>query len=511
MLEKEILLDNQYIIKENKGQGYTAKVFLVEDRKTKKNYAAKILIGKDEYFDNEKEILELLKDKKVPNIVNIINSGNGPITLGDSSLNRKYLILEYAEKGDLCRYINGLRPLKEIHGKILFKKILTAVQQLHNNGVYHRDLKTKNILLDNKYNPMICDFGFSTNIKSNLKDELGTAHSAAPEIYKHFYDGERVDIFALGVILFNLVTGQYAFEEASPKDNNYRLIMIKMHKQFWKKVSKIINTDISDEFKELYVKMIAFRPLGRPTIEEILKDEWMKEINEKSDKEIEDIESEIYEDFLGREKIIKDSLTNKKTTLKSDKNNEIKEDTKGGSEDENNDFKYNLIPKKFREGKYLEYCNEIIGDLNPVKFMNDLTQKLKDENKNKEREYDCNIEPNEYKLKFKATFKKIIKVENDEEIDENIKQELEKLKLEEKEENEKEEIENEEEEDDEDEDNKRGIFIRDCIIKIELYEYDEKKYLLRYVRKSGELDDFYKLLKYINNGVDEICNSNLKF
>ncbi len=242
-------------------------------------------------------------------------------------------------------------------------------------------MKTENILLDNKYNPIICDFGFSTFIKTGLKEHVGSYCYAAPELFDFFdkynlkpYNGEKVDIFALGVILFNLVTGKYAFRFKKKTDPGYKDIYInikeKNYPSFWKLVSKNIN-EVKEEFKELYVKMIAYKPAERPSIEKILKDKWLEEINKKSDKEIEDIEAEIYEDFLERESY----LINKKTTIinKENKNNEIKEDTKGGSEDENNDFKYNLIPKKFREGKYLEYYNEIIGDLNPVKFMNDLT------------------------------------------------------------------------------------------------------------------------------------------
>ena len=493
-MSKGDIIENRYIIKiENIGKGLTSKVSIVEDKETKKYYAIKILKDKfyEQNFDIEKEVLQLLKDKKIPNVINLISSGE--------FCTEKYLILDLAQKGHLYNFIN-VRPLKETYAKIFFKKILEAVKNLHNNGVYHRDLKTENILLDNKYNPIICDFGFSTFIKTGLKEHVGSYCYAAPELFDFFdkynlkpYNGEKVDIFALGVILFNLVTGKYAFRFKKKTDPGYKDIYInikeKNYPSFWKLVSKNIN-EVKEEFKELYVKMIAYKPAERPSIEKILKDKWLEEINKKSDKEIEDIEAEIYEDFLERESY----LINKKTTIinKENKNNEIKEDTKGGSEDENNDFKYNLIPKKFREGKYLEYYNEIIGDLNPVKFMNDLTQKLKEENENKEREYDCNIEPNEYKLKFKVTFEQ---VENAEKIDENIKQELEKLKLEEKEENEEEE---------ENEDNNRGIIRKDCSIQIELYENDDKKYLLRYVRKSGDLYDFYKLLKYINNCIDSI-------
>ena len=65
---------------------------------------------------------------------------------------------------------------------------------------------------------MLSDFGFSTITKSGLRECLGSLPYTAPEIYKQFYDGEKVDIFALGVILFNLVTGTFGFDRALKLD-----------------------------------------------------------------------------------------------------------------------------------------------------------------------------------------------------------------------------------------------------------------------------------------------------
>ena len=520
-MSKEILIDNKYKIKEKKGSGHSAKIYKVEDKETGKNYAMKIF-EEDDDFDNEKEILEILKERKIPNVVNLIGSGKEEMDLGEGPSQKKYLIIEYMENGDLCQYIK-IGPLKEIHAKLIFKKILITVQSLHKNEVYHRDLKTQNILLNSKFNPMICDFGFSTITKSNLKDFLGTDNYAAPEIYDLSYDGEKVDIFALGVILFNLVTGTIGFKYAVKEEKNvynkykfkvdpfYKLIAFKVYKIFWKYISPRIK-EVSEEFKKLYVKIVAYEPRERPTIQQILEDEWMKEINDKSEKEIKELESEIHKDFSERKNIIEKSLTHKETNITNEDNNnnndnEITGETRGSSEDAKKDFESDILPKLFKEGKYLEYYNVIIGDLNPVKFMNNLTKKLRKEKENKIREYDCEIEPSEYKLKFKATFKK--REYENEEIEESIKKELEKLNLDEEKEIKKEKKEEEEEEQDEQEEqeeNDDDIFKQVCSIKIELYEYGDKKHLLRYVRKKGELDEFYDLVKFINSCVDDILN-----
>ena len=317
-MARKVIIDKKYIRKEFKEKGGTSSVYIVEDKKTKKIYAAKILSSHSSLFYNEKDMLELLKDKNIPNIINLIDSGDGDIINGNSIYKKQYLILEYAEKGDLSQYINLTgKPLKETHAKLFFSKILKAVQLIHKNGICHRDLKTANILLDNKFFPKICDFGFATFIEKKLREELGTHEYAAPEIYKGYYDGEKVDIFALGVILFNLVTGKYGFTEAKTTNTFYKLIMLKNYSTFWDKYIKI--DGLSEEFKNLFVKMVAYNPFKRPTIEEILKDEWMEEINKKNEKEIDDIELEIYNDFLERERIVNDS-TKKKVQIESDYN-----------------------------------------------------------------------------------------------------------------------------------------------------------------------------------------------
>ena len=253
MSEKEEKIENKYIKREQKGSGLTSKVFRVEEINTNKIYAAKIFEENNyfNYFKNEKQILELLKDKNVPNIINII-------TGGEISSEKKYLILEYAQKGDLSRFIN-INPLKEIHAKLLFKKIAEIVQNLHNNGVYHRDIKTENILLDEKFNLFISDFGFSTTEKVSSK-KVGTYCYAAPEIFRNStLDCQKVDIFALGVTLFNLVTSTYGFDEAQSSDKFYSLIASKRYPKYWEETSTIIKNTISEEFKNLYLKMVAYR------------------------------------------------------------------------------------------------------------------------------------------------------------------------------------------------------------------------------------------------------------
>ena len=88
--------------------------------------------------------------------------------------------------------------------------------------------------------------------------------------------------------------------------------MLKHYDIFWKKNTQVKN--VSKEFKKLFEKMVSFKSLERPSIEEILDSEWMKEIKniEKDEKKLKDLELEVYKDFLERENIIKSATQKEK-------------------------------------------------------------------------------------------------------------------------------------------------------------------------------------------------------
>ena len=282
----------------------TANVFKVKDILTNEVYAAKIYKNANIYFNREIEILNTIKEEKNQNIINIIENSN--LTSQLSTKHKNYIILEYASKGELYNYINYTgNGLKEKYCKVIFYKILKGIQALHNAGICHRDLKLQNILLDDNFNPKICDFGFATFCNEYLTEFLGTLNYVAPEIILNKpYNGFKVDIFSLGVILLNLATCKIGFLEASKFDQYYRLIINEKYEKYWNKVGKEINK-VSKELKNLYIKMVSPNPESRPTIEEILNDEWMKEINVLNIDEFEKLENEIREELLNIEEKLK--------------------------------------------------------------------------------------------------------------------------------------------------------------------------------------------------------------
>ena len=138
----------------------------------------------------------------------------------------------------------------------------------------HRDLKLENILVDNGLQLKIADFGFATYKKiSKLTSYRGTKTYMAPEIKEgKTYDGRATDIFSAGVILFIIVLGIFPFSEAKKDEYYYKLIYEGKLEKYWKKTG---GENLSEDFKDLVLKMLAYNPAKRPTIDEIKKHPYM--------------------------------------------------------------------------------------------------------------------------------------------------------------------------------------------------------------------------------------------
>ena len=159
---------------------------------------------------------------------------------------------------------------------------MNGLHYMHSKGYAHRDIKPENILLARDFALKLADFGFSCLVKGKdnsgiLHTKLGTEGYMAPEIPTKNYEGTRVDIFAAGVILFIMYAGNPPFEKAAPNDPYYRLLKEKNYAVFWKAHSRRRKVNFfNDQFKDLFVKMVAFDPSERPKIEEIASHPWVK-------------------------------------------------------------------------------------------------------------------------------------------------------------------------------------------------------------------------------------------
>ena len=490
MLNTQGQIGSKYIIKELIDEGLTAKVYLVEDKETKKEYAAKIF-KKLKNVDPTIEIYYLNKLKKInnQNIINIIDAGEDEI-IGVEKNSKKvnYIILEYATYGKIYDYIIN-KGLGELYGKILFSKIINGIQACHNNGICHRDLKLQNILFDKDFNPKISDFGFACQNDTNLKEILGTEPYMPPEIIKQkekpnkekvisqifHYDGFKVDIFCLGALLIQIVTGHSGFETATPSDMLYTKLY-NHSDNYWKIFNKKYpEITLSEEFKDLYFKLIRVNPMTRPNIEDILKDIWFKEINKMNKEKLEKLEQEMREIFINLVPVIK-------------KKSQITASTKGKTSDKDqqnrsNDKQIyyitniNLEPEYINIPLNMNYCIKIKGYLDPIEFMNSLCNEI-----NKKYGKDnCFIEFDKNILKFSVTFEKD---EENYEITEEEKEELKKLGI---------DYENMK---DDDESN-------DLVIQVKLYKTPEI-YALKFIHEKGNRNEFLDNFDIISDLVKKI-------
>lgn len=482
--EENSIINGKYKILEKKGRGASATVFLTEDETTQKQYAVKVLKEITPTFQNEITILKKIASLNNPSIVNLIEYGEGPIKMASKPETKKqYLVLEYASKGELFDYLYySQKGLKEKYAKLIFQKILKGVKAIHDAGFCHRDLKMQNILVDDKFNPKICDFGFASDLKGKdgsglLTDYLGTMNYAAPEIFLNRpYKGVKVDIFSLGVVLLNLATCKIGFIQATRKDKYYKNIMVRRYERYWDSVKSQIG-EISPELKQLYIKMVSFNPDERPNIEDILnKEPWMQEIKNLSEEEYKSLEEEVYEDFKEREIKVKENNLN----LESESNDDIYlSGNRGIGEDDTIYFDLDINPKLcLRTGLNMNNYIKINGNLKPNNFLNKIANTI-----NSKFEDKVSIDANKEKLKFNVTFENADEEEEDEnenEKDTKLEEELDKLCLEEG----NEECENE-------------IERKQSVIQIKLFESMNGGYLLRFVKKGGEIEDYHKNLNSI--------------
>ena len=302
------ILDNKYIIEQYLDYGGHSEVYKVKDITSNKIYALKLFNEKDVSFENEIKINKIIKGYGNQNYIKFIDSSNGKSEFS-------YIVLEFASKGSVLNFITyNNKGLNEKLCKFLFTKILIIVQSLHKIGICHRDLKLENFLFDgDNFNIKISDFGLSSQIiKDNKgkpqkqKGEVGTSFCKAPEMYiKENYDGEKADIFSLGVILFNIRTGKMGFKEAKEDNKYYKYIKEGKTKVYWQKIEKNMKiNDLTEEFKNLFIKIVTYNPEIRPSIEEIYNDIWLKEIRDLNDKELKDYDKELIKELKMREQLL---------------------------------------------------------------------------------------------------------------------------------------------------------------------------------------------------------------
>ncbi len=211
----------------------------------------------------EIKLMEKMKHQSIVKLYEVIDT-------------EKYVILvmEYVGGGSLHGYLKSKsnRRLDEKEGRRIFLQVLEAIRYCHSRCITHRDIKLENLLLDDNLNIKIIDFGFSTCIPNEKKIKIfcGTPSYMAPEIVqKTEYSGPPADMWALGVLLFTILSGTFPYRGATDKEL-YRKISRAEYK-----LPSDVETTLSFEAKDLIRRLFTIDANVRPSGKEILVDSWI--------------------------------------------------------------------------------------------------------------------------------------------------------------------------------------------------------------------------------------------
>ena len=224
--------------------------------------------SRDAYL-KEKEFFE--KNQNFQNIVRVYDYGQ--ITnRKDPYFGHYYLVMEYAEKGDLVNYIEQQNN-NENEAKKLITQILNGYEEINKCGFIHRDLKPENILIMDDNTLKITDFGFCEKMNCVSSKIIGTDGYMPPEVLKNEnLIPQEIDVFSLGVILFLLVAGEFPFGEPNKEDEFYKYIIDENWEEYWKLVDS--KNNFSQDLKTLIQGMICYEPNKRFNNEKIKSSKW---------------------------------------------------------------------------------------------------------------------------------------------------------------------------------------------------------------------------------------------
>ncbi len=219
-------LDGRYEIIEIIGVGGMAVVYKAFDNIENKIVAVKIL--KDEYISNEDFRRRFKNESKAiavlshPNIVKVFDVSYGDIL--------QYIVMEYVDGITLKEYIEQQGVIDTREAVYFVTQILRALQHAHDKGIVHRDIKPQNIMLISDGTIKVTDFGIARMSRSETRtmtgEAIGSIHYISPEQVKGGVTDAKADIYSVGVVLYEMLTGRLPFDS----DNTAQLILMQIQK-----------------------------------------------------------------------------------------------------------------------------------------------------------------------------------------------------------------------------------------------------------------------------------------
>lgn len=260
-------LDGRYEIHELLGVGGMAYVYKAYDNIEKRWVAIKILkeelAGNSDFlrrFRNESKAIAVLSH---PNIVKVYD-----VSFGDRI---QYIVMEYIDGITLKQYIEQQGEIKWREALYFTVQILRALQHAHEKGIIHRDIKPQNIMLLEDGTIKVTDFGiarFSQAETQTMTDKaIGSVHYIAPEQARGGYINDKADIYSVGVMLYEMLTGQLPFVA----DNAVSVAIMQMQAE--PTPPSRINPSIPKGLEEITMHAMEKNPAQRfPSAADMLED-----------------------------------------------------------------------------------------------------------------------------------------------------------------------------------------------------------------------------------------------
>lgn len=260
-------LDGRYELLELIGVGGMADIYKAKDITEDRIVAVKILknefAGSEDFlrrFRNESKAIALLSH---PNIVKIYDVG-----FTDKI---QFIVMEYIDGITLTEYIERQGVLKWRDAVHFTLQILKALQHAHDRGIVHRDIKSQNVMLMSDGTIKVMDFGiarFNRETDKTISEKaIGSVHYISPEQARGDITDEKSDIYSVGVMLYEMLTGQKPFDGDNP------VSIALMHMQSQPKRPTEINSSIPEGLEEIVIKAMQKEPSKRyQTAGEMIKD-----------------------------------------------------------------------------------------------------------------------------------------------------------------------------------------------------------------------------------------------
>lgn len=261
------IFGGRYEVLERIGAGGMAIVYKAKDLLLNRVVTIKVL--REQFVTDEDFIRRFRREAQSaaslshPNIVSIYDVGKD----GDT----EYIVMEYVEGRNLKEIIREYAPLSTDQAINLARQITGAIQNAHENHIIHRDIKPHNILVTAEGNVKVTDFGIARAVSSatvtHTGDIVGSVHYLSPEQAKGIQSNERSDIYSLGIVLYELLTGKVPYDGETP------IAIALKHLQQDPEPPGRLNPRISKDFEAVIMRAIAKSPEQRyGSAKELLED-----------------------------------------------------------------------------------------------------------------------------------------------------------------------------------------------------------------------------------------------